>query len=123
MATHSKLPSGSWRVQVARKGRYIIETFIKRDDARRWATETEGQIDRNQTPVRSKVARPRTFKELIDSQLADVKEVGKAPGRSKAATLKMLSRRLGRPPHSLAERRWGWTGLHQLSRPDVVDGA
>ena len=32
MATYSKLPSGTWRVQ--RKGRYISETFLKRDDAR-----------------------------------------------------------------------------------------
>ncbi|CAN5214619.1 site-specific integrase [soil metagenome] len=96
MATYSKLPSGSWRVQVRRKGRYISETFIKRDDARRWATETESQIDRDQTPIRSKVARLRTFKELIDIHVADMKEVGKAPGRSKAAILEMLSRRLGK---------------------------
>lgn len=46
MATYSKLPSGTWRVQVRRKGRYIGETFLKRDDARRWATEAEGRIDR-----------------------------------------------------------------------------
>lgn len=96
MATYTKLPSGTWRVQVRRKGRYISETFIKRDDARRWASDTESQIDRNQTPTRSKVARLRTFKELIDVHIADMKEVGKAPGRSKAAILAMLSRRLGK---------------------------
>jgi len=32
MATYSKPLSGTWRVQ--RKGRYISETFLKRDDAR-----------------------------------------------------------------------------------------
>lgn len=96
MATYSKLPSGSWRVQVRRKGRYISETFIKRDDARRWATETESQIDRGQSPALSKVARLRTFTELIEIHIADMKEVGKAPGRSKAATLDMLSKRLGK---------------------------
>ena len=36
MATYSKLPSGTWRVQERRKGRYISETSLKRDDARRW---------------------------------------------------------------------------------------
>lgn len=96
MATYSKLPSGAWRVQIRRKGRYISETFLKRDDARRWATETESQIDRGQSPVPSKAARLRTFKEIVDVHIADMKEVGKAPGRTKAATLEMLSARLGK---------------------------
>lgn len=34
MATYTKLGSGSWRVQVPRKGRYISETFLRREDAR-----------------------------------------------------------------------------------------
>lgn len=79
-----------------RKGRYISETFLKRDDARRWATEVEGQIDKGQTPAPSKSARLRTFGELIDLHIEDMKSVGKAPRRSKAATLKMLKARLGR---------------------------
>lgn len=91
MATYSKLPSGTWRVQVRRKGRYISETFLKRDDARRWATEAEGRIDRSEVPTPSRSARLRTFGELIE----DMKSVGKAPRRSKAATLKMLKTRLG----------------------------
>lgn len=95
MATYSKLPSGTWRVQVRRKGRYISETFLKRDDARRWAIETEGRIDRGETPTPSRAAHIRTFGELIDLHVADMKSVGKAPGRSKAATLKMLKTRLG----------------------------
>ncbi len=95
MATYSKLPSGSWRVQVRRKGRYISETFVKRDDARRWATEAEGRIDRGETPTPSRAARLRTFGELVDLHIADMKDVGKAPKRSKAATLKMLKDRLG----------------------------
>jgi len=41
MATYTKLSSGSWRVQVRRKGRYVSETFLRRDDARRWATDAE----------------------------------------------------------------------------------
>ncbi len=95
MATYSKLPSGTWRVQVRRKGRYISETFLKRDDARRWATEAEGRIDRGEVPTPSRSARLRTFGELIDLHIADMKSVGKAPRRSKAATLKMLKTRLG----------------------------
>jgi integrase len=96
MATYSKLPSGSWRVQVRRKGRYISETFLKRDDARRWATEAEGRIDRGETPTSERAGRLRTFGQLIDLHVADMKEVGKAPGRSKDATLKMLKRILGK---------------------------
>ncbi len=95
MATYTKLGSGSWRVQVRRKGRYISETFLRRDDARRWATEAERQVDRGETPSGSKTGRLKTFSDLIDLHIADMKEVGKAPGRSKDATLQMLKRRLG----------------------------
>ena len=80
MATYSKLPSGSSRVQVRRKGRYISETFIKRDDARRWATEAEGRIDRGETPTPSRAAKLKTFAELIDLHIADMKSVERLPG-------------------------------------------
>lgn len=105
MATYSKLPSGTWRVQVRRKGRYISETFVKRDDARRWATEAEGRIDRGETPSPSKSARLRTFGELIDLHVTDMKSVGKAPRRSKAATLNMLKARLGRKKIAQLDRQ------------------
>lgn len=95
MATYTKLSSGSWRVQVRRKGRYISETFLRREDARKWATDTERQIDRGEAPVGSRIARLNTFGHLIDLHIADMKEVGRAPGRSKDATLKMLKRELG----------------------------
>lgn len=95
MATITKLPSGAWRVQVRRKGRYISETFIKRDDARRWATAAECQVDRGQTSSPSKSARLRRFSELVDLHIADMREVGRAPGRTKYATLQMLKSRIG----------------------------
>lgn len=95
MATFTKLSSGSWRVQVRRKGRYISETFLRRDDARRWATDAERQVDRGETPTGSKIARLNTFADLIDLHILDMKEVGKAPGRSKDATLQMLKKQLG----------------------------
>lgn len=105
MATYSKRPSGTWRVQVRRKGRYISETFLKRDDARRWATEAEGRIDRGEVPTPSRSARLRTFGELIDLHIADMKSVGKPPRRSKAATLKMLKTRLGRTKIAQLDRQ------------------
>ena len=48
MATISKLPSGSWRVQVRRKGHYISESFLRRGDAELWARTIEGKIDRGE---------------------------------------------------------------------------
>lgn len=95
MATIKKLPSGSWRVQVRRKGRYASETFVRREDARRWATETESKIDRGNSPVKSRIARVTTFGELVDLHIEDLIEIGKTIGRSKTATLDMLKRELG----------------------------
>lgn len=95
MATFTKLSSGSWRVQVRRKGRYVSETFLRREDARQWAIEAERQIDRGQAPSNSRIGRLKSFADLIDLHVEDMKDVGKAPGRSKAATLEMLKRELG----------------------------
>ncbi|WP_292495837.1 hypothetical protein [Mesorhizobium sp.] len=67
MATYTKLSSSSWRVQVRRKDRYVSETFLRRDDARLWATETERQVDGGKTPTKSRVARLKAFGELMTS--------------------------------------------------------
>ena len=45
MATIAKAKSGNWRVQVRRKGRYVSETFVRREEARRWVLDAESQID------------------------------------------------------------------------------
>jgi integrase len=95
MATYTRLPSGSWRVQVRRKGRYVSETFQLREDARRWATDAERQVDRGQTPSASKIARLKTFADLIDLHIGDLKEVGKPIGRTKRTNLELLRRDLG----------------------------
>ena len=95
MASFVKLPSGSWRAIVRRKGRYISETFRRKDDARSWALNAERQIDRGEAPKGSRTARLTTFGDLIDLHIEDMKEVGRAPGRSKDATLAMLKRQLG----------------------------
>lgn len=84
-AAFTKLSFGSWRIQVRRKGRYASETFLRRHDARRWATEAERQINRDETPNDSRIALSTTFGDFIDLHIDDMCDVGKAPLRSKAA--------------------------------------
>lgn len=96
MASIRKQKSGVWRVQVRRKGRSVSENFIRHEDAKQWAVDAERAIDRGEAPTISRVSRTKTFGDLIDLHIRDMKEVGKAPGRSKAATLKMLKAELGK---------------------------
>ncbi len=95
MPTIAKLPSGSWRAQIRRKGRYVSETFLRRDNAIRWSRLAELSEDRNETPVSSRIGRLTKFGELIKLHIEDMTDVGKPPRRSKAATLDMLQRELG----------------------------
>ncbi len=95
MATFTKLKSRSWRAQVRRKGRYIGETFLRREDARKWALEAEHQIDRGEAPRQMRIARVKTFGDLIDLHRMDMMEVGMAPGRTKTAILRNLKYELG----------------------------
>jgi hypothetical protein len=66
MASILKEKSGTWRVQVRRKGRCISETFIRYDDAKKWGIDAERQIDRGETPTLSRVGKLQTFADLID---------------------------------------------------------
>ncbi|MGB8364214.1 MAG: tyrosine-type recombinase/integrase [Rhizomicrobium sp.] len=95
MANIRQLASGHWQVQIRLKGRKVTETFIRRDHAREWATEAEGQIDRGHSPSGRRGRTAKTFGALIDLHIDDMKEVGKPPLRSKSATLEMLHRELG----------------------------
>lgn len=52
MATFTKLKSGSWRVQVRRKGKYVNESFLRRRDAEEWALDIERRIDRGESPTK-----------------------------------------------------------------------
>jgi hypothetical protein len=52
-------------------------------------------VDRNETPVSSRIGRLTTFGELVRLHIEDMTAVGKPPRRSKAATLDMLQRELG----------------------------
>ena len=96
LATFVQLPSGSWRAQIRRKGRYISETFRFRKDAEEWALANESRIDRGEKPSASNRIDPTTFGHLIDLHLADMKEVGKCPRRSKAFSLDALNKKLGK---------------------------
>ncbi len=109
MASIRKQKSGHWRVQVRRKGRCISESFVRREDAQRWGVEAERQIDRGETPTNSRVGQLKSFADLIDLHIEDMCEVGKAPRRSKDATLQMLRRDLGK------------LGMGQIDRECVVD--
>jgi integrase len=95
MASIQRQKSGTWRVQVRRKGRSVSETFVRYEDAKRWGVDAERQIDRGETPMPSRVGKLQTFGDLVDLHIADMKEVGRAPRRSKDATLRMLKTRLG----------------------------
>ena len=94
MANIRQLASGHWQVQFRLKGRKVTETFLRRDHAREWATEAEGQIDRGCSPNGRRARGTKSFGALIDLHIDDMKEVGKPPGRSKSATLEMLQREL-----------------------------
>lgn len=96
MATITKLPSGHWRVQIRRKQSYASETFLRHEDARKWATETEHRIDRGEPPLKRGKVDPTTFAHLVDLHVDDMCEVGKAPRRSKQFTLNSLKDKLGK---------------------------
>lgn len=55
----------------------------------------EGRIDRGEMATSARARGVATFGQLVDLHVADMKDVGKAPGRSKDATLAMLKRELG----------------------------
>lgn len=103
MATINKLPSGSWRVQIRRKGKYASETFLRRADGEAWARAIESKIDRGE-PILLDAASTKTFGGLIDLHKSDLAQVGKTYGRSKAASLEFLSTRLGKLKPSELDR-------------------
>jgi integrase len=96
VATFTRLKSGSWRVQVRRKGKYVNDTFLRRKDAEEWALEIERRIDRGEPPLAMSSCELRRFGDLVRLHLDDLQEVGKRIGRSKDASLAFLEQRLGR---------------------------
>jgi hypothetical protein len=95
MASIRKQKSGAWRVQVRRKGHSLSETFVSHEDAKRWAVDTERQIDRGHAPTKSRIARVRTFGDLIDLHIADMKAARGLNGLHRT----VLSLPRSKPPH------------------------
>ncbi|OYW99875.1 MAG: hypothetical protein B7Z12_17275 [Caulobacter vibrioides] len=62
MATILKQKSGSWRVQVRRKGRYLSQTFGLRKDAKAWPP------DRTRSPSSPQTIESRRFDERPGSR-------------------------------------------------------
>jgi integrase len=99
VATIVRLKSGSYRVQVRRKGQYASKTFLRKSDADDWAVQTARDIDSGKKP--SKQVRRRdtqTFGHLIDLHVNDLAEVGKALRRSKEHVLRRLKEDIGDTP-------------------------
>ncbi|MER9402206.1 hypothetical protein NKI46_29385 [Mesorhizobium sp. M0615] len=96
MASINKLASGKWRVQVRCKGRSLSTSFSLRKDAEMWARRIEREIDLGQKPAPKHKDGIKTVSDLIDLHIADMTEVGKLIGRSKAFSLDLLRARLGR---------------------------
>lgn len=81
VATYTRLKSGSWRVQVRRKGKYVNDTFRRRKDAEEWALDIERRIDRGEPALPCGGRDTKTFGDLIFLHQEDLGEVGK-PDRS-----------------------------------------
>src|SRR5689334_11957601 len=96
MATLFQLPSGNWRVQIRRKGRYLSETFLRHQDAEAWARANEIRIDQGRKPMARGATDPRTFGDLVDLHLQDLRDLGRTARRSKAFSLEQLKRKLGK---------------------------
>ena len=93
MATFSQLPSGKWRVQVRRACTYRAATFPTKREAREWATGIEAQVNHIAAGGYAPVPKSATLADLIEKYS---ETVSKNPGRTKAATLAMLKRDLGK---------------------------
>lgn len=92
MPTFSQLPSGKWRVQVRRVGLYRAATFPSKREARDWAVAIEAQANHIAAGGFAPIPKSATVKDLIDKY---GEEHGREAGKTKAATLTMLSRELG----------------------------
>jgi integrase len=119
VATFSRLKSGSWRVQVRRKGKYVNDTFLRRKDAEEWALEIERRIDRGEPPLAVSSRELRRFGDLVRLHRDDLQEVGERIGRSKNASLTFLEKRLGRLQLQELDR----DRLIQFGQERAVEGA
>ena len=77
-----KLPSGNWRTQVRRIGKFISNTFRRRADAGAWALETKRTIDKGMDPKAINPRSVQTFSEIIDLHIQEMLEAGRKIRRS-----------------------------------------
>jgi integrase len=95
MSSITKLPSGSWRAQVRRKGRYVSQSFLRHKDAEEWALKMERRVDRGETVSKHRPDLINTVADLVDLHIADMLDVRKPLRRSKAYSLSKLRNDLG----------------------------
>jgi integrase len=93
MAAFSQLPSGKWRAQVRRAGIYRAATFPTKRDAVDWAAGIESQAQHIAASGFAPAPKGATLADLIDKY---VDTNAKLAGRTKAATLAMLKREMGK---------------------------
>ncbi|MGO4222794.1 site-specific integrase [Lysobacter sp. TAF61] len=93
MATFTQLPSGKWRAQVRRGGLYRAATFPLKRDAEAWARTIEGQAHQVAASGHAQPPKGATLCDLIDAYKGTGAGAG---GKTKSATLAMLSARLGK---------------------------
>lgn len=93
MPTFSQLPSGKWRVQVRRAGLYRAATFPTKREARDWGIAIEAQAHHIAAGGFAPVPKTATVQDLIEKYREDH---GRDAGKTKAATLDMLVRELGK---------------------------
>ena len=93
VATFSQLPSGKWRAQVRRAGLYRAATFTSKREARDWATGIESQANHIAASGYAPIPKGATVADLFDKYS---ETNAKSPGRTKAATLAMLKRDIGK---------------------------
>lgn len=92
MPTFQQLPSGKWRVQVRKAGLYRAGTFATKREARDWSTAIEAQANHIAAGGFAPPPKGSTVADLIDKY----RETVAHEGRTKAATLDMLKREIGR---------------------------
>ncbi|MES1158960.1 MAG: tyrosine-type recombinase/integrase, partial [Terricaulis silvestris] len=98
MAVIVQLKSGSWRVQVRRKGQYASKTFLRKSDADEWAVQAAREIDSVKKPAKRIQGEAPTLGQLIDLHINDLTDVGKPLRRSKDHVLRRLKQDIGDTP-------------------------
>ncbi|SFF76846.1 hypothetical protein SAMN05443635_10216 [Roseobacter denitrificans OCh 114] len=114
MAHITKLPSGAYRVQIRRKGRYASETFLRRDDA----TPKPAKLDPGS--IRGWRRSRRAHDNLPRSHRPPHSRYVRGRQTAASGALKTLRRNLGKEKTGHLDQRWPTDcGTHRHRRdPD-----